>query len=61
MAEGLGLTANDVGVSWLPFFHDMGLVGVVLTSLAAGFPVHVLQPGEFLLRPSRWLELCSPA
>lgn len=59
MAEGLHLTAKDVGVSWLPFFHDMGLVGVVLTSLAAGFPVHVLQPGEFLLRPSRWLELCS--
>lgn len=59
MAEGLGLSEKDIGVSWLPFFHDMGLVGVVLTSLAAGFPVHVLQPGEFLLRPSRWLELCS--
>lgn len=59
MAEGLALTSRDVGVSWLPFFHDMGLVGVMLSSLAAGFPVHVLQPGEFLLRPSRWLELCS--
>jgi acyl-CoA synthetase (AMP-forming)/AMP-acid ligase II len=61
MAEGLALTRDDVGVSWLPFFHDMGLVGVMLSSLAAGFPVHVLQPGEFLLRPSRWLELCSKA
>jgi acyl-CoA synthetase (AMP-forming)/AMP-acid ligase II len=59
MAEGLSLGPDDVGVSWLPFFHDMGLVGVVLSSLAAGFTVHVLQPGEFLLRPSRWLELCS--
>lgn len=59
MAEGLGLGADDVGVSWLPFFHDMGLVGVVLTSLAARFHVHVLHPGEFLLRPSRWLELAS--
>ncbi|MBE2252892.1 MAG: AMP-binding protein [Myxococcus sp.] len=59
MAEGLSLGPLDVGVSWLPFFHDMGLVGVVLTSLAANFPVHVLQPGEFLLRPSRWLELAS--
>jgi acyl-CoA synthetase (AMP-forming)/AMP-acid ligase II len=59
MAEGLALTEADVGVSWLPFFHDMGLVGVLLTSLAARFPVHVMQPGEFLLRPSRWLEACS--
>jgi acyl-CoA synthetase (AMP-forming)/AMP-acid ligase II len=61
MAGALGLTAQDVGVAWLPFFHDMGLVGVVLSSLAAGFPVHVLPPGEFLLRPSRWLELLSEA
>lgn len=59
MADGLGLGARDVGVSWLPFFHDMGLVGVVLTSLAARFHVHVLHPGEFLLRPSRWLEVAS--
>ncbi len=59
MAEGLALTSNDVGVSWLPFFHDMGLVGVMLTSLAARFTVHVMQPGEFLLRPSKWLEACS--
>lgn len=59
MVQALELNALDVGVSWLPFFHDMGLVGVVLTSLAARYPVHVLQPGEFLLRPSRWLELAS--
>ncbi|MCC6333585.1 MAG: AMP-binding protein [Myxococcales bacterium] len=59
MADALGLTPKDVGVAWLPFFHDMGLVGVVLASLAAGFPVHVLPPGEFLLRPRRWLELLS--
>ena len=61
MGEGLGLTPSDVGVSWLPFFHDMGLVGVLLSSLAAGFPVHLLQPGDFLLHPSRWLELLSSA
>lgn len=61
MAEALGLTASDVGVSWLPFFHDMGLVGVLLSSLVAGFPVHLLQPGDFLLHPSRWLELLSSA
>ncbi len=59
MARALGLTADDVGVSWLPFFHDMGLVGVLLSSLAAGFPVHVLRPAEVLLHPRRWLELLS--
>jgi acyl-CoA synthetase (AMP-forming)/AMP-acid ligase II len=59
MADALELTHVDVGVSWLPFFHDMGLVGVVLTSLAARFRVHVLAPGAFLLRPARWLELVS--
>ena len=59
MADALGLTEQDVGMAWLPFFHDMGLVGVVLSSLAAGFPVHLLPPGEFLLRPRRWLELLS--
>lgn len=59
MGSALALGPKDVGVSWLPFFHDMGLVGVVLTSLLAGFPVHVLRPGDFLMRPRRWLELVS--
>lgn len=59
MACALELGPADVGVSWLPFFHDMGLVGVLLTSLVARFPVHVLRPGDFLLRPGRWLELVS--
>ncbi|MDP1825916.1 MAG: AMP-binding protein [Archangium sp.] len=59
MASALGLGPSDVGVSWLPFFHDMGLVGVLLTSLVARFPVHVLRPGDFLMRPRRWLDLVS--
>jgi acyl-CoA synthetase (AMP-forming)/AMP-acid ligase II len=59
MGATLGLGPADVGVSWIPFFHDMGLVGVVLCSLVTGFTVHVLRPAEFLLRPSRWFELIS--
>lgn len=59
MARGLKLGPSDVGVSWLPFFHDMGLIGVLLTSLVGGFHVHILRPGEFLLRPRRWLELIT--
>ncbi len=59
MAVALALGPGDIGVSWLPLFHDMGLVGTLLTSLVAGFPVHLMRPGEFLLRPRRWLELVS--
>lgn len=61
MAQALGMTPEDVGVSWLPFFHDMGLVGVLLTSLEARFRVHVLRPAEFLMRPKRWLEVATDA
>jgi acyl-CoA synthetase (AMP-forming)/AMP-acid ligase II len=57
LVAGLELAADDVGVSWVPFFHDMGLIGVMLTSLVGNFPVHVLRPSEFLIRPWRWLEL----
>lgn len=59
MASALRLGPEDVGVSWLPFFHDMGLVGVLLTSLVARFPVHVLRPGDFLMRPKKWLDLVA--
>jgi fatty-acyl-CoA synthase len=59
MARALGAGPGDVGVSWLPLFHDMGLVGVMLCALAAGFPVHILTPAEFLLRPARWIDLLA--
>jgi fatty-acyl-CoA synthase len=61
MAGALKLDGSDVGVSWLPFFHDMGLVGVLLSSLLARFPVHVLRPAEVLLHPRRWLDVLSGA
>ena len=61
MSLALGLDESDVGVSWLPLFHDMGLVGVLLCSLLRRFPIHLLSPAEFLLRPARWLELLASA
>lgn len=47
---------DDRGVSWLPPYHDMGLVGAILYPLTAGFQVHLMAPAAFLQRPLRWLE-----
>jgi len=47
---------ETVAVSWLPLFHDMGLISVVLASLYNGFPCHLMSPVDFLKRPRLWLE-----
>jgi fatty-acyl-CoA synthase len=46
---------GDVGVSWLPLYHDMGLIGAWLTLLHFGVPLAVMSPLSFLTRPERWL------
>jgi len=43
-------------VSWLPLFHDMGLVGCLLYALYCGLDFHLLPPTAFLARPRLWLE-----
>ncbi|MGB1013188.1 MAG: AMP-binding protein, partial [Nannocystaceae bacterium] len=48
-------------VSWLPAYHDMGLIGGILTSLAKGANLTLMPPHEFLRRPSRWLKAVSHA
>jgi len=50
---------DDTGLSWLPFTHDMGLVGAVLPALAAGNPFYFMAPDKFIEKPSRWLEAIS--
>ena len=47
---------HSVYVSWLPLFHDMGLIGVVLEALHAGARAVLMPPQAFLQRPSRWLQ-----
>ncbi|MEC5161348.1 MULTISPECIES: non-ribosomal peptide synthetase [unclassified Janthinobacterium] len=48
--------ADDVFVSWLPLYHDMGLIGGLLQPFHRGIPVALLTPKFFLERPARWLE-----
>lgn len=46
-------------LSWLPFYHDMGLIGKILTSVYVGAVCYFMSPMDFLQRPKRWLELIS--
>jgi 1-acyl-sn-glycerol-3-phosphate acyltransferase len=55
IAAGLEMRPTDVGVSWLPLYHDMGLIGSWLTCLHQGLPLTLLPPTAFLARPERWL------
>jgi acyl-CoA synthetase (AMP-forming)/AMP-acid ligase II len=48
--------AGSVGCIWLPPYHDMGLIGGILQPLFAGFPVYLMSPMAFVMRPCRWLE-----
>jgi 1-acyl-sn-glycerol-3-phosphate acyltransferase len=56
IGEAVQLTSEDVGVSWLPLYHDMGLIGAWLTLLHFGIPLCVMSPLAFLTRPERWLQ-----
>jgi amino acid adenylation domain-containing protein len=49
-------TASDVIVTWLPYFHDMGLIGAHLTPLAVGIKQVKLDPLDFAKRPALWYE-----
>lgn len=46
-------------VSWLPFFHDWGLIGNVLFPLSVGMPCWIMEPEAFLFKPTRWLRAIS--
>jgi len=53
--RGFGVTAESSIVSWLPPYHDMGLIGGILQPLYAGASVTLMSPMHFLQRPLRWL------
>ncbi len=51
----INASSGDVLVSWLPLYHDMGLIGAWLGSLYFGAPFYVMSPLSFLARPQSWL------
>ncbi|MFI6875996.1 amino acid adenylation domain-containing protein [Streptomyces sp. NPDC050400] len=59
IGQAVGLDESDRAVSWLPPYHDMGLIGGILQPVHAGFPCTLLSPMTFLHQPMRWLRALS--
>jgi fatty-acyl-CoA synthase len=57
--DGLNIVEGDRGTSWLPFYHDMGLVGFLLTPMACQMSIDVIPTRDFARRPLLWLDLIS--
>ncbi len=57
--DGIKLRAGDRCVSWLPFYHDMGLVGFLLTPMVTQISVDYLRTQDFAMRPMQWLKLIT--
>jgi acyl-CoA synthetase (AMP-forming)/AMP-acid ligase II len=59
MIRGCPVTPADTVVSWLPLYHDMGLIGAWLAVLCAGARLVLMLPATFIARPARWLRAIS--
>jgi len=59
IAHGVRIGPGDRCFSWLPFYHDMGLVGLVLVPVAAQMSVDYMDTRDFAMRPRQWLSLMS--
>jgi acyl-CoA synthetase (AMP-forming)/AMP-acid ligase II len=59
ICQRFGHTRDSSLVSWLPLFHDMGLLGSVVQPIYAGFPATLMNPAYFLQKPIRWLREIS--
>lgn len=56
MGEAVQASSSDVFVSWLPLYHDMGLIGAWFGSLYHAAQLVIMSPLSFIARPQRWLE-----
>ncbi len=57
--NGVKIRPGDRAISWLPYYHDMGLVGLVLSPMAAQVSVDYLRTRDFAMRPRLWLSLIT--
>lgn len=56
---GLDVVPGDRAVSWLPLYHDMGLIGFLMAPLSSQLSIDYLTPRDFARRPMQWLNLLS--
>jgi fatty-acyl-CoA synthase len=60
ICTGLGVDVDrDVGLSWLPLSHDMGMIGLLCVPMQVGLEAVVVTPDQFLRRPIMWAELIT--
>ncbi|MEV7124020.1 amino acid adenylation domain-containing protein [Kitasatospora griseola] len=59
IATAFAVNSGDQGFSWLPPYHDMGLIGGLLTPLYVGFPMGLMDPADFGRNPLAWLKAIS--
>jgi fatty-acyl-CoA synthase len=57
--DGLQVRPSDRAVSWLPLYHDMGLIGFLLSPMTSQMSVDLLPTGAFVRRPLLWLDLIT--
>jgi amino acid adenylation domain-containing protein len=61
LAHAFGYTSESQCVSWLPMYHDMGLIGAIIQPLYGGFTCTLMSPMSFLQKPVRWLQAITHA
>ena len=59
IGHGFAIRSSDWGIHWLPFYHDMGLIGGILETLYGGATSVFMSPMHFLQKPLRWLQAIS--